>query len=449
MKKYILFLLVVLLMPFGSVLANKNGPSAPFDLNYTLDEEGNVSLTWAEPLNDSGFSIQGYNVSIERDGFSDGFQTTERVANFNLEAGYIYSVYVTAYNIMSEGQPSEIIFIEVSNRNVDVDPPSIISGPIVENINSTSVRILWETDEESSAEIIIGIHQRGLNTHFYKRSFFTEHEYMISGLLPCARYFYKILNQDHVGNIDEDATINTFITECRGGVLDDEIYERTEGQNQIFSLDDSVVKLTVDEGVVANNAIFQIKKLNIEDVDANIGCPADKKPIGGRVYDIQILEDFERKAEILAPATVSISYTENEIIGIDEDSISIFHYNESASTWNKLNACILDKENKMITCEVSSFSKFIVSGEKKCEEFKINLALGTYHDDVARLQKFLNDNGFIVSKKGAGSPGMESKFFGIKTMRALRKYQKSNEGISRAESIFGFLGKNTREIISQ
>lgn len=51
------------------------------------------------------------------------------------------------------------------------------------------------------------------------------------------------------------------------------------------------------------------------------------------------------------------------------------------------------------------------------------LATGDVHPDVAVLQKFLNDNGFILAARGAGSPGNESENFRSLTVRALSRFQ--------------------------
>jgi hypothetical protein len=72
-----------------------------------------------------------------------------------------------------------------------------------------------------------------------------------------------------------------------------------------------------------------------------------------------------------------------------------------------------------------------------------NIALGANGNDVKILQQYLNAKGFMVSSAGAGSPGSESTYFGLKTKAALAKFQK-NAGISPA---VGFFGPITRAYI--
>lgn len=62
-------------------------------------------------------------------------------------------------------------------------------------------------------------------------------------------------------------------------------------------------------------------------------------------------------------------------------------------------------------------------------QFTQNLKLGSVHDEVKALQKFLNLKGFIVATSGAGSLGNETRVFGPKTKAALIKYQEANPTI--------------------
>lgn len=74
--------------------------------------------------------------------------------------------------------------------------------------------------------------------------------------------------------------------------------------------------------------------------------------------------------------------------------------------------------------------------------FTRNLSLHSTGKDVKALQQFLNANGFLIAKTGAGSPGKETTLFGTLTYKALVKFQKS-----LGWSGTGFFGPMTREYI--
>jgi hypothetical protein len=55
--------------------------------------------------------------------------------------------------------------------------------------------------------------------------------------------------------------------------------------------------------------------------------------------------------------------------------------------------------------------------------FNRALRVGMEGEDVRQLQRALNSRGFIVSNTGLGSPGQETTFFGVGTLRALQRFQ--------------------------
>lgn len=56
----------------------------------------------------------------------------------------------------------------------------------------------------------------------------------------------------------------------------------------------------------------------------------------------------------------------------------------------------------------------------------VTLKMGSTGSQVMSLQQALNANGYVVSTTGAGSPGMESTFFGAKTKAAVMAFQSAH-----------------------
>ncbi len=65
-----------------------------------------------------------------------------------------------------------------------------------------------------------------------------------------------------------------------------------------------------------------------------------------------------------------------------------------------------------------------------------DMQVGSTGSCIRLLQRYLNENGFVVSVSGAGSPGLETTTFGPATRSALSRFQ-SAKGISPAEGYFG------------
>ncbi len=80
---------------------------------------------------------------------------------------------------------------------------------------------------------------------------------------------------------------------------------------------------------------------------------------------------------------------------------------------------------------------------KSTYRFTQDLDIGSTGEDVYQLQKYLNQNGFIVASSGAGSPGNESRYFGSATQAALIKFQ-TQYNIPNS----GYFGPITREAIN-
>lgn len=74
--------------------------------------------------------------------------------------------------------------------------------------------------------------------------------------------------------------------------------------------------------------------------------------------------------------------------------------------------------------------------------FPKNRTVGNVGEDVKRLQKFLNDSGFVVARKGAGSPGKETSTYGAATKAAVIRFQKSQKIVPAV----GYFGPLTRAV---
>ncbi len=77
--------------------------------------------------------------------------------------------------------------------------------------------------------------------------------------------------------------------------------------------------------------------------------------------------------------------------------------------------------------------------------FTKDLVTGMINNDVLQLQRYLNSNGFILAKAGAGSPGQETTKFGAATRVALINFQVANNIIPAN----GSFGLTTRSVINK
>ena len=105
---------------------------------------------------------------------------------------------------------------------------------------------------------------------------------------------------------------------------------------------------------------------------------------------------------------------------------------------------ILKTESLIVEKTKEEIAENITKIQETTFLFEKNLRQGMKHQDVKELQKYLNNQGFLVDSSGVGAPGNESNYFGSLTKSALIKFQKAN-GISPA---LGYFGPITRQFIN-
>ena len=80
--------------------------------------------------------------------------------------------------------------------------------------------------------------------------------------------------------------------------------------------------------------------------------------------------------------------------------------------------------------------------------FTVDLSFGSFAPAVRRLQQFLNTNGFTLAATGAGSPGNETEYFGVRTMNALMKFKSARRADIGLTTTTGSLDAKTRQYIN-
>lgn len=116
----------------------------------------------------------------------------------------------------------------------------------------------------------------------------------------------------------------------------------------------------------------------------------------------------------------------------------------SSSKTIKAIACNLTLSSSVVSFTYIINSNIINSNQITPFIFTRDLKLGSVHEDVRRLQQFLNTHGFPVATSGPGSFGKETNRFGLATRAALAKFQVANS-ISPAVGYFGLV---TRALVN-
>ncbi len=374
---------------------------------------------------------------------------------------------------------------------------------IVSTTATTTAAITWSTNENASSRItysLTGVN--GTSTAEADTSpRVTSHSINLSGLLSCTQYSYKVFSEDASVN-SATSTSKTFITKgCVGDITSttttSSLITSSSGGTATTTTNGKTFTVNAPANITSTSSsvVIQVKTMPSDTILGQIGFPKDTlSEVGSNVFDVKaiinedtILDSFD------AEVTIQYEYTDEEILGLDESSLWLYHYT-SNNEWVALNNCSLNKNTNSITCTTPSFSIFGLFGSETeettrkkgtvqygCKDINAvnysvfskskpelckyetsnlvaqntlsvtapisstssavalpvrDLELTLMGTDVKALQQLLNAQGYLLVETGVGSIGNETEYFGTLTKNALAKYQAAH-GIVPAVGYFG------------
>ncbi len=388
-----------------------------------------------------------------------------------------------------------------------------ITAPVISNIAtstaSTTATIGWNTNELASSKVTYGLTEAyGTSTVVQDVSpRVTVHSVMLSGLLACTMYHYAVVSSDASANTATSSDRTVMTSGCAAdsqpqAATSTAFMANTGGSTQV-NADGKTFTVTAPTGLTATSSsyVIQVKAISGSDVLTTLGRPNDAPyEVGNTVFNVTaiinnstILDSFD------AEVTISYQYTDDEINGLNESSLWLYHYTGGA--WAPLHSCTVSTSAHTVTCTTPSFSMFALFGNKVavvqtgghrssqvhygCKDPQAlnydyfsshkqelctyatshaaaspsttatttatsvqqsyiagrDLSYGMTGEDVRLLQRLLNANGFVLAADGPGSSGNETEYFGSRTRAALSAYQ-TQHGISPTR---GYFGSRTRK----
>jgi hypothetical protein len=406
---------------------------------------------------------------------------------------------------------SQTQLLSITQGNSDPDTPPDTTPPEISDLSSsaatTTSAIAWSTDEFASSEVAYSVDtsyaSSTAETDTAPRV--TSHAADIDDLLSCTQYNYVAVSADASGN-RATSTPKSFVTGgCTGGDAPSVATSTSVAVSSAATttLADSGRTLSVatpaNFTATTSSVVIQIKSMPADSVLASIGKPGSLSSAASIAFDVTALVDNVTTLDSFdAPVTVSYTYTDDDVAGLDESTLRMYHYHDGS--WLPLDDCSVDTDANTITCAAPSFSIFAIFGnplaaapshssaksgttiQAQVANLKAmgntaaadalmaawpqffpsdsasawpaasmpvrDLELGMTGDDVLALQKLLNANGSPLAASGVGSPGNETTYFGALTKAALAAYQRAN-GIAPAAGYFGPLTRSamkTRDI---
>lgn len=386
--------------------------------------------------------------------------------------------------------------------------PITIRGEPTASVTNTGVTISWTTTISGTSVVEYGPTSDFKGEASAGAAKTTDHSIEITGLTSCAGYWFKVISYDDNSNLAESQDGEFKTTGCKGesSILTYQASRATNLSGTTVTVTNSgrfievVAPANIKNGLDA--VAIEAMKLEKELVRNEISVPPTKQWIGN-AYSLKAFEDerTELTDSFDAPVEVTISYTAEDIAGIDPSTLTIYHY-EDGSGWRALSNCSVNQSDRTVTCETTSFSIFGLFGSEESSggevtssgsypkqtvkspvvntvdiknteteitpvaadpvltqteanlenNFQKNLKFGQKDPDVKKLQQLLNKLGFSVALYGPGSLGNETEYFGPLTFAALVKLQEVYKeqilipyGLVKGT---GFFGERTRMFVN-
>ncbi len=415
-------------------------------------------------------------------------QQLDEGINGNIDDVRIYNYALSAAQVANLAAGSD-----------DPDSPPDETAPtfssVANSVSSTSATVTWNTNEAASTKVAYSVDSlyASSTSETDTSTRVTSHSKSLTNLRTCTIYNFKAISADAAGNYATSTASSFTTTGCSGGASPSSATSTvvTVSGAATSTLTDTGRSLTVatpaNFTATSSSIVIQIKGLSAETVLGSIGKPSSSlSSAASIVFNVTALINNTTELDSFAsPVIVSYAYTDADVSGLTESTLSMYHYN---GTWSELDSCSVNTATNTITCEAPHFSVFALFGSASSNNngsnssmrgngplftgdvatlpgykksrlqtifpdgkvvyldektsgliiptslprtncsaygFERTLRRGMVGEDVRALQRLMNCLGFTLATDGPGSPGKETTLFAERTFVAVKKFQEA------------------------
>lgn len=296
--------------------------------------------------------------------------TINPTITFDESTGYYVTIANTAFKDSINTNYAGISTKTVWNFTTGDFTTPVLSSIASSAITNNGATITWTTNENASTRVSYGL-TTGYGTTTSETDTsprVTSHSRALTGLLACTTYHYAVYSRDAATNAATSGD-NTFTTTgCESNtepisVTSNEVPASTGGT---ASVTEGSSQLTVTAPSNFTNAastvVIQVKALEDTPILATLGRPtAAPHEVGSIVFDVKAIIDGDTELDSFdAPVTITHNYADEDIVGLDESTLWLYHYHSGA--WTPLDDCTRDTAANIISCTTESFSIFGLFG---------------------------------------------------------------------------------------
>lgn len=136
------------------------------------------------------------------------------------------------------------------------------------------------------------------------------------------------------------------------------LFTPSNGGTYTMINEDNSAKITLPENFYAQDLRLQMFSYEPSVIESKKPAPLGKSFIG-KVYDFVFIDSNGAIVSALSkPATLILTYTDADIVGVDENTLAPYHSEAGDSAWQLISGAVIDTAHKQITFTTANFSSF-------------------------------------------------------------------------------------------
>ncbi|MBC7766909.1 fibronectin type III domain-containing protein [Arenimonas sp.] len=397
-------------------------------------------------------------LSLSDDGFTIVGTTRSGKVLYSLDRGDTWFIYnlnntQTRSQVTVSGDGKTLVEVGPYMSTTNIARISVAAYTIISTIASSTATstatVTWQTDTPSTTQIQYGLTSSYTASSSLNLATSTSHTVNLSGLSPGTSYHYRVFSRNVLGNLttssDQIFTTNaivdttppvislisssvatssaTIIWTTNKNSTTQVQYGLTSSYTASSTLDlATTTSHTVNLSGLTSNTIYHYRVLS-RNVLGNLTTSSDQIFTTNAIVETIIISPTSGGGGGGGGGGGSFNVS---------NTLVLPQIDKATTTTTILN----DKGQVIILNNVNDTTTQKIVTLLLIQTITKNLQILVKSPEVLNLQRFLNAQGYTVSKVGAGSVGKETTLFGSATKAALIKFQKAN-GIVPASGFFG------------